>query len=77
MRYAGVAQLDRVTGYEPVGRGFESLRPYQPVSSKKMQVKNTTWKCGVFYFFIEIGRKTSKKLRFDIIEKLFGDSGKS
>ena len=24
-----VAQLDRVTGYEPVGRGFESLLPYQ------------------------------------------------
>ena len=27
-QYAGVAQLDRVTGYEPVGRGFESLHPY-------------------------------------------------
>ena len=26
---APVAQLDRVTGYEPVGRGFESLLPYQ------------------------------------------------
>ena len=24
--YALVAQLDRVTGYEPVGQGFESLR---------------------------------------------------
>ena len=24
-----VAQLDRVTGYEPVGRGFESLRAHQ------------------------------------------------
>ena len=23
-RYALLAQLDRVTGYEPVGRGFES-----------------------------------------------------
>ena len=29
LRYAAVAQLDRVTGYEPVGRGFESLQPYQ------------------------------------------------
>ena len=28
-RYAPVAQLDRVTGYEPVGRGFESLPAYQ------------------------------------------------
>ena len=26
--YAPVAQLDRVTGYEPVGRGFESLPAY-------------------------------------------------
>ena len=25
-RYAPVAQLDRVTGYEPVGQGFESLQ---------------------------------------------------
>ena len=29
---APVAQLDRVTGYEPVGRGFESLLPYQAPS---------------------------------------------
>ena len=28
MRYALVAQLDRVTGYEPVGQGFESLPAY-------------------------------------------------
>ena len=27
--YAAVAQLDRVFGYEPKGRGFESLQPYQ------------------------------------------------
>ena len=27
--YAAVAQLDRVTDYESVGRGFESLLPYQ------------------------------------------------
>ena len=27
-----VAQLDRVTGYEPVGRGFESLQARQTVS---------------------------------------------
>ena len=31
-RYAPVAQLDRVTGYEPVGRGFESLPAYQKSS---------------------------------------------
>ena len=28
-RYAPVAQLDRVTDYESVGRGFESLPAYQ------------------------------------------------
>ena len=27
--YAAVAQLDRVTDYESVGRGFESLLAYQ------------------------------------------------
>ena len=27
--YAPIAQLDRVTDYESVGRGFESLSPYQ------------------------------------------------
>ena len=27
-----VAQLDRVTGYEPVGRGFESLLAHQSFS---------------------------------------------
>ncbi len=27
--YVCVAQLDRVTGYEPVGRGFESLHAHQ------------------------------------------------
>ena len=26
--YAAVAQLDRVTDYESVGRGFEALSPY-------------------------------------------------
>ena len=28
-QFAAVAQLDRVFGYEPKGRGFESLQPYQ------------------------------------------------
>ena len=28
-RHAVLAQLDRVFGYEPKGRGFESLTPYQ------------------------------------------------
>ena len=33
--YAPVAQLDRVTGYEPVGRGFESLPAYHRNKSRK------------------------------------------
>ena len=31
MRHAAIAQLDRVTDYESVGRGFESLLPYQKI----------------------------------------------
>ena len=30
-----VAQLDRVTGYEPVGRGFESLHAHQRATLEK------------------------------------------
>ena len=33
MHYAGVAQLDRVPGYEPGGQGFESLHPHHLFSS--------------------------------------------
>ena len=29
LEHAAIAQLDRVTDYESVGRGFESLSPYQ------------------------------------------------
>ena len=40
VRYAPVAQLDRVTGYEPVGRGFESLPAYQEKKSRiPLQIK--------------------------------------
>ncbi len=28
VKHAPVAQLDRVTGFEPVGRGFESLQAH-------------------------------------------------
>ena len=40
--YAPIAQLDRVTGYEPVGRGFESLSAYQ-----KFQIPIRV--SGIFY----------------------------
>ena len=42
VQYAPVAQLDRVTGYEPVGRGFESLPAYQ-----KFQIPIRV--SGIFY----------------------------
>ena len=34
MRYAPIAQLDRVTDYESVGRGFESLSAYQKIRGR-------------------------------------------
>ncbi len=36
--YAPVAQLDRVTGYEPVGQGFESLPAYHEKPDIRMDV---------------------------------------
>lgn len=32
MRYRGEAQLDRASGYEPEGCGFDSRRPYPKIS---------------------------------------------
>lgn len=45
-KYAPVAQLDRVPGYEPVGRGFESLRAYQKIAPKAF----TYLALGAFYY---------------------------
>ena len=41
-----VAQLDRVTGYEPVGRGFESLQARHTVNNRVREHLN------VLFFFI-------------------------
>ena len=41
-KYVPVAQLDRVTGYEPVGQGFESLQA---------RFKETNYKFVSFLFF--------------------------
>ena len=43
--YALVAQLDRVTDYESVGRGFESLLAYQLKNPGNQKVS------GIFIFF--------------------------
>ena len=37
VRYAPVAQLDRVTGYEPVGQGFESL------TARQTKIRSRKW----------------------------------
>ena len=43
LHFALVAQLDRVTGYEPVGQGFESLTTRQEKTTFVCQGK-----CGFF-----------------------------
>ena len=51
--YAALAQLDRVFGYEPKGRGFESLTPCQKNSNLF-----TSWSfsvifaCGEFFAWV-------------------------
>ena len=49
-QYAAVAQLDRVFGYEPKGRGFESLQPYQ-------KQKDCLWQSYCFWY--QGGRQTA------------------
>ena len=44
---APVAQLDRVTGYEPVGRGFESLLAHQSFSILTKENPQDIKKCGL------------------------------
>ncbi len=41
LRCAPVAQLDRVIGYEPIGREFESLRVRHPLEKFLINVKIT------------------------------------
>ena len=47
-RYAPVAQLDRVTDYESVGRGFESLLAYQ---MRKIRTSSSAWETGSDFAF--------------------------
>ena len=51
--HAAIAQLDRVTDYESVGRGFESLLPYQ----------KTRYLNGVSGFLFAKGLKKSNAAR--------------
>ena len=45
-----VAQLDRVTGYEPVGRGFESLQARQEGVTKLLSPRFFQYSCGFMGF---------------------------
>ena len=65
--YAPVAQLDRVTGYEPVGQGFESLPAYHMSTLTLIELAWTffiiildfTHKRGKNATFWEIARKVA------------------
>lgn len=50
IEYAPVAQLDRVTGYEPVGQGFESLQAYH----EKPCVRYNTRLFGVIRWWLVV-----------------------
>ena len=53
-----VAQLDRVTGYEPVGRGFESLQARQSVQLQ--QSENHVFLRGFLFYVKGISKNTSR-----------------
>ena len=55
-----VAQLDRVTGYEPVGRGFESLPAYQKrgMFFRMFLVFIMLWKCARILFISGVPTKS-------------------
>ena len=65
--YAAVAQLDRVFGYEPKGRGFESLQPYQLALTKKMQAKIPHFGAGFLLLKTENGESSEQ---YDVIYKI-------
>ena len=64
-RHAVLAQLDRVPGYEPVGRGFESLTPCQQ--------KDPMPRHWVFLLALSLGREDPFKLQ-DINRSLIGSA---
>ena len=63
--YALVAQLDRVTGYEPVGQGFESLQARQ----KKKQLLIT--KVASFFIHCESNGISSRFSVYIITEGVY------
>ncbi len=53
--FAAVAQLDRVLGYEPRGRGFDSCQPHQHYQGVTFKRRNP------FCFAKPLGKKFGKK----------------
>ena len=61
---APVAQLDRATGYEPVGRAFESLRVHQVNDPAQRGVFYWVWVGGVLVAYPErFGRPSAFEKR--------------
>jgi hypothetical protein len=77
---APVAQLDRVTGFEPVGREFESLRAHQTLPSGSIASYLSTTPCTLVSF-----DKAGAAVRRNAIDQKLGghsiaarpDSGRS
>ena len=57
VKYAPVAQLDRVNGYEPLGRGFESLQAHHTVA-KRTLLRFLFKNLHILYYFFFL-RKTA------------------
>ena len=64
--YALVAQLDRVTGYEPVGQGFESL--------PARQRKDETFGFRLFGFYGKVQRDSNPE-RVSAVKKMIRQLG--
>ncbi len=48
--FAAVAQLDRVLGYEPRGRGFDSCQPHQISIFSRLEHSLEAYASRLFFF---------------------------
>ena len=64
--YALIAQLDRVTGYEPVGRGFESL------SARQTAIEHHSVFGGCFFVCKRDSNPVEGEQRHRKVQKQFG-----
>jgi hypothetical protein len=59
---AAVAQLDRVLGYEPRGRGFESCQPHQKIIKNNKNANKKAKRAGekspaLFQFWRQLNQR--------------------